>query len=115
MPVTVRVGTADGDVTARDLLSQRQDTIVVRNVKSAPTMVVFDDGNAILKRLTFDQPTAWLASQLKRDPDLWNRHWVIAQLGLRPTDAAAAAAPPQRATGAHYSLTLGPPPKAPAA
>jgi len=36
MPVTVRVGTAAGDVTARALLSQRQDTIVVRNVKSAP-------------------------------------------------------------------------------
>ena len=105
MPVTVRVGTAAGDVTARALLSQRQDTIVVRNVKSAPTMVVFDDGNAILKRLTFDQPTAWLASQLKRDPDLWNRHWVIAQLGLRPTDAAAAAALAQAATGADYFLT----------
>jgi len=105
MPVTVRVGTATGDVTARALLSQRQDTIVVRNVKSAPTMVVFDDGNAILKRLVFEQPTAWLASQLKRDPDLWNRHWVIAQLGLRPTDAAAAAALAQAATGADYFLT----------
>jgi aminopeptidase N len=105
MPVTVRVGTAAGDVTARALLSQRQDTIVVRNVKSAPTMVVFDDGDAILKRLTFDQPTAWLATQLKRDPDLWNRHWVIAQLGLRPTDAAAAAAIAQAATGADYFLT----------
>jgi len=49
-------------------------------------MVIFDDGNAILKRFTFDQPTAWLATELKRDPDLWNRHWVIAQLaGARPT------------------------------
>jgi aminopeptidase N len=105
MPVTVRVGTAAGDVTARALLSQRQDTIVVRNVKSAPTMVVFDDGDAILKRLTFDQPTAWLATQLKRDADLWNRHWVIAQLGLRPTDAAAGAAIAQAATGADYFLT----------
>ncbi|HXI35131.1 MAG TPA: M1 family aminopeptidase, partial [Gemmatimonadales bacterium] len=105
MPVTVRVGTASGDVTARGLLSQRQDTIVVRNVKSAPTMVVFDDGNAILKRLSFDQPTAWLATQLKRDPDLWNRHWVIVQLGQRTTDAAAGAALAQAATGADYFLT----------
>jgi hypothetical protein len=78
---------------------------VVRNVKSAPTMVVFDDGNTILKRLTFDQPTAWLATQLARDPDLWNRHWVIAQLGQRPTDAAAGAAIAQAATGADYFLT----------
>ncbi|PYP38391.1 MAG: hypothetical protein DMD48_09755 [Gemmatimonadetes bacterium] len=105
MPVTVRVGTASGDVTARAQLSQRQDTIVVRDVKSAPTMVIFDDGNAILKQLSFDQPTAWLATQLQRDPDLWNRHWVIAQLSQRPTEPAAAAAVVQAATGADYFLT----------
>jgi len=74
-------------------------------VKSAPTMVIFDDGNAILKRLTFDQPTAWLATQLQRDPDLWNRNWVIAQLALRPGDSAAATAVAQAATGADYFLT----------
>ena len=105
MPVTVRVGTAGGDVTAKGLLSQRQDTIVARGVKTAPTMVVFDDGNAILKRLTFDQPTAWLATQLTRDPDLWDRHWVIAQLGQHATDPAAGAALAQAATGADYFLT----------
>src|SRR5206468_5226636 len=79
MPVAVRVGTAAGDVTAHAQLGRRQDTIVARDVKGAPTMVIFDQGNAILKRLTFDQPTVWLAAQLERDPDLWNRHWVIAQ------------------------------------
>ncbi len=105
MPVTVRVGTAVGDVTARAQLSRRQDTIVVRDVKHAPTMVIFDDGNAILKQLTFDQPTAWLATQLERDPDLWNRHWVIAQLGQRPADTAAAVAVAKAATGADYFLT----------
>jgi aminopeptidase N len=107
MPVTVRVGggTATGDVTARAQLSRRQDTIVVQGVKHAPTMVIFDDGNAILKQLTFDQPTAWLATQLERDPDLWNRHWVIAQLGQRPADTAAAVAVAKAATGADYFLT----------
>jgi aminopeptidase N len=105
MPVTVRVGTAAGDVTAHAQLGQRQDTIVVHDVKSAPTMVIFDDGNAILKRLTFDQPTAWLATQLQRDPDVWDRHWVIAQLALRPADTAAAAAVAQAATSADYFLT----------
>src|SRR5206468_7766990 len=63
------------------------------------------DGNAILKRLTFDQPTAWLAVQLDRDPDLWNRHWVIAQLGQRPNDPLAAAALAQAATSSDYFLT----------
>ena len=104
MPVTVRVGTPRGDVTARAQLSQRLDTILVRDVKSAPTMVIFDDGNTILKRLTFDQPTAWLATQLQRDPNLWNRHWIIAQLAHRPADTAAAAAVVKAATSADYFL-----------
>src|SRR5258706_13947373 len=105
MPVTVRVGTAGGDLPARALLSRRQDTIVVGNIKFAPTMVIFDDGNTILKSLTFEQPTAWLAPQLQRDPDLWDRHWVIAQLGQRRADTAAAAAIAWAATGADYFLT----------
>jgi HEAT repeat protein len=68
-------------------------------------MVVFDDGNTILKQLTFDQPTAWLATQLKRDPDLWNREWAIEQLAQRPGDAAAMAALAEAATGADYFRT----------
>src|SRR5437660_594091 len=68
-------------------------------------MVVFDDGNTILKELTFDQPTPWLATQLKRDPDLWNRQWAIDQLGQRPADAAAVAALAEAATGADYFRT----------
>src|SRR6266508_3779794 len=107
MPVTIRVGgaTATGDVVARAELSRRQDTIVVRDVKRAATMVIFDDGSAILKRLTFDQPTAWLAVQLDRDSDLWNRHWVIAQLGQRPNDPLAAGALAKAATSSDYFLT----------
>src|SRR5438270_2856745 len=107
MPVTVRVGTPRGDVTARAQLSQRLDTILVRDVKSAPTMVIFDDGNTILKRLTFDQPTAWLATQLQRDPNLWNRQWVIAQLAQRTKDPAAGAALAQAATTADYFRVRG--------
>jgi len=68
-------------------------------------MVVFDDGNTILKELTFDQPTPWLATQLKRDPDLWNREWAIEQLAQRPGDAAAMAALAEAATGADYFRT----------
>ena len=116
MPVTIRIGTAGragaggaaatgaGDVTARAQLSRRQDTIVVRDIKTAPTMVVFDDGNTILKQLRFDQPTAWLATQLQRDPNIWNRHWVIAQLSQRSNDPAAGAALAQAATSADYFL-----------
>src|SRR6266699_3506437 len=105
MPVTIRVGTVSGDVVRRVELAAREQTIEVPGLASAPTMVVFDDGNTILKELTFDQPTPWLATQLKRDPDLWNRQWAIDQLGQRPADAAAVAALAEAATGADYFRT----------
>ena len=105
MPLTVRVGTTGGDVVRRAELVAREQTIEVPGLASAPTMVVFDDGNTILKELTFDQPTPWLATQLKRDPDLWNRQWAIDQLGQRPADAAAVAALAEAATGADYFRT----------
>src|SRR5438093_900746 len=105
MPVTIRVGTAGGDVVRRAELAAREQTIEIPGLASAPTMVVFDDGNTILKELAFDQPTPWLATQLKRDPDLWNRQWAIDQLGQRPADAAAVAALAEAATGADYFRT----------
>jgi aminopeptidase N len=105
MPVDVRVGTTAGDVVHHAWIRQREDTIVVEGVMSAPTMVVFDDGNHVLKKLTFEQPTAALAAQLEHDPNLWDREWVLTQLVARPTDAAAAAAVARAATSADYFLT----------
>ena len=106
MPVTVRVGTAGGgDVVRRAELVAREQTIEIPQLTGAPTMVVFDDGNTILKRLTFDQPTPWLATQLTRDPDLWNRQWVTAQLARRTGDTAASAALAWAATAADYFRT----------
>ncbi len=106
MPVTVRVGTADGgDVVARSRIDQRVDTLTVDGVASEPAMVVFDDGNRILKTLEFEQPTARLAAQLRRDPDLWDRSWVIDQLSGRTDDVAAAAALADAARSADYFLT----------
>src|SRR5437667_5664236 len=77
MPVTIRVGTAAGDVVHAARLDGREQTIAVPGVATAPTMVVFDDGNRVLKTLSFEEPTAWLATQLRRDADLWNRGWAI--------------------------------------
>ena len=105
MPVTIRVGTPTGDVVKRAALDAREQSITVDGVAGPPTMVVFDDGNAVLKTLTFNQPTAWLATQLKRDSDLWDRLWVIRQLTGRGADAAAARALADAATGADYFLT----------
>ncbi|HET7565962.1 MAG TPA: HEAT repeat domain-containing protein, partial [Gemmatimonadaceae bacterium] len=105
MPITVRVGTASGDVVARAWLDAREQTITVDSVMSEPTMVIFDDGNTILKTLNFDEPTAWLATQLERDPDLWNREWVIGELADRTKDPLAAQALAKAATSADYDLT----------
>jgi aminopeptidase N len=105
MPLTIRVGTADGDVVQHAELNQREQTIVIPGVRRAPAMVIFDDGNAILKTLTFDQPTSWLATQLERDPDLWNRQWVIERLAERRSDSTAAAALARAAVSADYFLT----------
>jgi aminopeptidase N len=105
MPVTVRVGTAGEDVTQSFDLTAREQQLVVHDVPSPPTYVIFDDGNGILKTLDFDEPTAWLAAQLTHDPDLWNREWVIGQLARRKDDSAAVRALAEAATGADYWLT----------
>ncbi|HXQ28187.1 MAG TPA: M1 family aminopeptidase [Gemmatimonadales bacterium] len=105
MPVTIRVGTSSGDVTQRVELTMREQTITVDHLPSAPTMVIFDDGNTILKTLTFEEPTTWLATQLERDHDLWNQSWVIKQLTARSTDSVAVAALVRAATQADYNLT----------
>ncbi|MDQ3222587.1 MAG: HEAT repeat domain-containing protein, partial [Gemmatimonadota bacterium] len=104
-PVTVRVGTAAGEVRKRVRLSQREQVIQIDGLKSPPSMVVFDENNAMLKALTFEQPTRWLATQLSRDPDLWNRSWVIDQLARRTGDSLAASALARAARGADYYLS----------
>jgi aminopeptidase N len=105
MPVTVRVAVAGGrDVVRTSWIRQRVDTIAIDGVASEPTMIVFDDENRILKRLEFDQPTPRLATQLRADPNLWNRTWVIQQLAKRPTDREAQSALASAATGSDYFL-----------
>jgi HEAT repeat protein len=67
-------------------------------------MVIFDDGNHILKTLDFPQPVEWLTTQLDRDSNLWDRQWVIAQLG-KARNATAVAAISNAGTSADYFLT----------
>jgi aminopeptidase N len=104
-PVGIRVGTATGEVRRRVQLDRREQVLRIGGVKTAPNMVVFDESNAILKTLTFEQPTRWLVNQLARDPDLWNRSWVIDQLARRSGDSLAAVALVRAARGANYYLT----------
>ena len=103
--VTIRVGTANGDVVRRVALDRRAQTIRLDDLPGAPTMVSFDDDNAVLKTLVFDQPTAWLAALLERRPNLWQRSWAIEQLAARTSDPLAAAALARGARGADYFRT----------
>ena len=103
--MSVRVGTASGDGRKRVYLDRREQVIQVDGVKSEPNMVVFDENNAMVKTLSFEQPTRWLVNQLSRDPDLWNRSWVIDQLAKRTSDSLAMIALARAARGADYHLT----------
>lgn len=97
--VAVRVGTDHGDVVRQLDLRQRTETLTVGPLPGPPTMVVFDDGNRLLKTLAFPEPTDWLATQLTRDPDPWNRAWAMSQLGQRTADTAAGLALARAAAG----------------
>jgi aminopeptidase N len=106
MPVTIRVATGSGaDVTRRFWVGEREDTLVVEGVAAPPTMIVFDADNQMLKTLTFEQPTDQLSAQLQNDQNLWNRWWVVQQLGKRTNDPAAAAALATAAERSDYFLT----------
>ena len=104
-PLAVRVGTSKGDIVARAVIESREQTIRIENVPEPPTMVVFDDENAVLKTLTFHQPTPWLANLLHRHPNLWNRSWAIGQLASRKGDTLAGAALAHSVASADYDLT----------
>ena len=104
MPVTIRVGSPSGDIVHATEINAREQTIVVEGIAAEPTMVVFDDGNRMLKTLVFDQPVHRLAEQLRRSGDLWNTRWAIDQLAHHPGDRDAAAALSDAATNADYYL-----------
>ena len=89
-PIAIRVGTGRGDVVRQVTIDRREQTVRIDQLPGAPTMVAFDDANAVLKTLAFDQPTSWLATLLARHPGLWQRAWAIDQLARRTGDSLAA-------------------------
>jgi aminopeptidase N len=104
-PLAVRVGTAGGDIVARAVIDRREQVVRIEGVPEPPTLVAFDDENAVLKTLTFHQPTPWLANLLHRHPNLWHRSWAVRQLGSRTGDTLAGAALAYALKAADYDLT----------
>jgi HEAT repeat protein len=86
-------------------ITTREQVVTIDGIAAAPTMVIFDDGNRMLKTLAFAQPVAWLATQLANATDLWDREWAIGQLAHHVTDRAAADALTHAATTADHPLT----------
>ena len=106
MPVTLRVGTAHGDVLASATLNAATQTLVVEHVTTPPTFVVFDDGDAIVKTLDFPQPTSWCVTALHREMQPWQTWWTIEQLRRRASqDAMARTALLWAATHGRFALT----------
>jgi len=104
-PIAIRVGTSRGDVVRRVTIDRREQMVRVDSLPGAPIMVAFDDENAVVKTLVFEQPTPWLAALLARHPHLWQRAWAVQQLARRASDPAAAAALATAARSADYFLT----------
>ena len=104
-PIAIRVGTERGDVVAQTVIDRREQTVRIEGIRRPPTMVAFDDSNAVLKTLSFHQPTPWLANLLHRHHDLWTRSWAIGQLASRTGDTLAAAALAHAVLSADYDLT----------
>jgi aminopeptidase N len=104
-PIAIRVGTTKGDVVRHVTIDRREQTVRLDELPAPPTMVAFDDDNAVVKTLAFDQPTTWLAALLERHPRLWHRAWAINQLAARTADTLAGAALARAARGADYYLT----------
>jgi aminopeptidase N len=104
VPIAIRVTTAAGDTVTRAVVDRREQTLRIQHLAGPPLMVVFDDENAVLKTLTFDQPTSWLVRQLGH-PDLWNRSWAIDRLAERTGDTLALSGLARAARTADYYLT----------
>jgi aminopeptidase N len=100
--VSVRVRTAQGDLAQDVDLDRRDQAVTIADVGSEPLMVVFDDGNRVLKTLEFEQPTRWLAAQLASDADLWSRSWALRRLATRAADSTAGEALARAATGSDH-------------
>lgn len=100
--VGVRVRTARRDIAQDVQLDRRDQTFTIPDVESEPLMVVFDDGNRMLKTLEFEQPTRWLAAQLASDTDLWSRWWALGRLAGRAADSAAGEALARATTGSDH-------------
>jgi aminopeptidase N len=105
MSITIRVAFKGGERLQHADINAREQAITIDSVTSEPTMVIFDDGNRMLKTLTFNQPVSWLAEELRHDDNLWDRGWAIEQLAKHPADRDAVAALIDAAAHADYYLT----------
>jgi aminopeptidase N len=91
MPVDVAVTTASGEHVERVWLDAAEQEFAIA-ADSEPLIVNFDRGGTLIKRLTFQKPTAELAYQAEHDADAMGRIWAVNEMQTRGGEATAALA-----------------------
>jgi aminopeptidase N len=90
MPVDIGITTSSGTAHHRVWIRAQQEHFEFDSAEQ-PLMVRFDEGNHLLKELTFKKPVDELLFQLAHD-DVIGRMWAAAQLGEQTSDATVSAA-----------------------
>jgi aminopeptidase N len=80
MPVDIAITTATGTTTQR-VWNATQDTAYTFTLSSAPVLVLFDNGNRILKEMDVDQPFATWIYQAEHATDPAARYRALEHLG----------------------------------
>lgn len=90
MPVIIRITTATDTRDHRVQIREPKQRFDFES-REKPLLVRFDQGNHLLKEITFQKPTEELVFQLQHD-DVIGRVWAAEQLSQHLADAQAAAA-----------------------
>ena len=89
-PLEIEIGSASGTRVERVMVEAKEEQSFSFPVDSAPQLVSFDYGDALIKELHFDKPTDVLVYQLTRDEDVMGRMWALGQLSERRKDKSTA-------------------------
>lgn len=90
MPVVIGITTSSGKHSYRVWIRKRHERYEF-DCPEKPLLVRFDEGNHLLKEMTFHKPVSELVYQLRHD-DVIGRMWAASQLSQDLADARAATA-----------------------
>ena len=89
-PVVIGITTPSGKRSYKVWIRRREETFEF-SCRERPLLVRFDEGNHLLKEMTFHKTVGELVFQLNHD-DVIGRMWAASQLSQHPIDSSAKAA-----------------------